>query len=109
MKLEILPDILKNIDQGKIISNLEMIWKRIYKILFFLFFLGAIFFGGYVWNRNLHSSTWDEQKKQEFVRTQDKGVVFNEKDFERALDIVNQRAEENAKTPEIGKDFFDSY
>jgi len=109
MKLGIPSDILANINQKGIILNLGIIWKKFYKILFFVLLFSAIIFGGYVWNRNLHSSTWDEQKKQEFVKSQDKGVVFNENNFEKALEIVGQRAEENSKTSDVGKDFFSSY
>ncbi len=98
-----------NLEKEKIISGLEYFWKRVYKILFFVSLVCVIVFGAYIWNQNLYSSTWSNAKKQAFMGTQDKGVVFNENNYRKALEIISQRSQNNAKAPDVGKDFFLPY
>jgi hypothetical protein len=105
MKLE---EITK-INKDELVSKLGNLWKKSHRILFFVLLFGAITLGFYQWNRNLYSSTWSNAKKKEFINSQDKGVVLNENNFKKALDIVAQREEENSKKSEPKKDFFKAY
>ncbi len=96
-------------DKAKIISSLESFWKRTYKLLFFSLLACVIFFGAYVWNQNLYSSIWSPQQSQDFMDTQDKGIIFNENNYKKALEIIKQRSDENVKQVDAGKDFFLPY
>ncbi len=102
-------DIPLNFNKEKIIQNGVIFWRKTYKGLFAFLLVVSVFFGGYVWNKNLNSSTWDNKKIQEFIAAQDKGVIFLENDYAKALEVVKQRSEKNAKIPDVGKDFFRSF
>ncbi|MEI8344138.1 MAG: hypothetical protein WCF93_04275 [Candidatus Moraniibacteriota bacterium] len=95
-----------NFNKEKILSKLESTWKKIYKIVFFLLLFGAIIFGAYIWRENLYLSTWDDNQVQSFRNTQDKGTVFNENNYKKALDVVNQRNQESGKPLDSGRNFF---
>ncbi len=96
-----------NIDKEKIFLKMENFWKKIHKILFFGLLVAAIIFGGYVWNRSLHSSTWSTEKRQDFINAQEKGITFNEINYKKALDIIKKRSEQNKNTPNIGRNPFE--
>ncbi len=96
-------------NKSNVISIVESFRRKIYRVIFFLLLLASIFFGGYIWHQNLYSSTWTADRVQEFVNTQDKGIVFNENNYKKALDIIGRRNQENAKSPSAGSDFFVGY
>lgn len=100
---------LTKLNREKMFSELEFFWKKIYKILFFFLLALAIFFGGYVWNRNLYSSTWSAERRKEFMEAQDRGILFNEVDYKKALDIIERRRTENSNVSGVKKDFFVAY
>lgn len=99
-------NLLAILKKGKILAKLGNFWKKIYKLVFFFSLTGAILFGGFVWRQNLYTSTWSERRVEEFKGTQNIGVVFNENNYQKALEMINQRKADNAKTPEAGRDFF---
>jgi type IV secretory pathway TrbD component len=92
-----------------IVAGLGIFWKKIYIVLFFGFLIGAIGFGLYIWNRNLVALTWSAERKQQFIKTQERGVALEEDTYKKALEVVEKRRQELANPPEAGKDFFKAY
>ncbi|MEI7621181.1 MAG: hypothetical protein WCJ51_01445 [Candidatus Moraniibacteriota bacterium] len=99
-------NLLSNFKNWKILTKLGIFWKKIYRLFFFFLLTAGILFGGFVWRRNLHTSTWSQQRIEQFKGTQENGVIFNESNYQKALEMVNQRKADNANIPEIGRDFF---
>jgi len=93
-------------NSAKIISKLGLFWKKVYIVLFFSLLLSAIGFGLYIWNRNVVSSPWNTERKQQFMKTQEQGIVLNEDKYKKALEIVEKRSQELSNTPEPGEGFF---
>ena len=93
-------------NSGKIVTKLGIFWKRIYMILFFILLIGVIIFSWYIWNQNLVALTWSAERKQQFIKTQERGVVLEEDTYKKALEVVEKRRQELANPPEAGKDFF---
>jgi hypothetical protein len=95
-----------NFNKEKLLSSLGAFWKGVHNFLFFCLLALAILAGALVWRQNLYTTTWSESRVAEFKAGQNKGVVFSAGNYQKALEIVNQRSQENAQTPNAGKDFF---
>ncbi len=93
-------------NSAKIISKLGLFWKKVYIVLFFGLLLGTIGFSLYIWNQNIIVSTWNAERKQQFIKTQERGVVLNEDKYKKALEVVEKRKQDFSNSPEAGKDFF---
>ena len=98
-----------NFNKEKIVSLIAHIWQKIHIMLFFILLSISIFFGGYVWQQNLYGSGWSAEKKQEYINTQNKNVIFKENDFQKILDDIQTRTNENTKEYQPIKDIFKTY
>lgn len=99
----------KTIASPQLIAATGLFWQKIYKIIFFIFLTAMIVLGGYIWNRSLSGGAWSEEKKQEYLNSQNTGVVFNQKNFEKALADIELRKNGSAKNTETMKDIFKDY
>ena len=99
-------ELLKKFNKEKLLVSLGSFWRKIYKLLFFCLLALAILLGTFVWRQNLYTTTWSETRVAEFKAGQDKSVIFNASNYKKALEIVNQRNQENSQTPNVGQDFF---
>jgi len=100
---------ISNFSKEKIVSLIVGIWKKIHTILFFILLFAAIFSGGYIWQQNLYGEGWSIEKKQEYMNTQNKNVIFKENDFQKVLDNISLRKDENSKEYQSMKDIFKPY
>ena len=100
----------KNINsKEQLIAAIGSFWQKIYKTILFVFLLCMIILSGYVWKNSLSGSVWSDQKKQEYLNSQNNSVVFNEKNFKKALLDIEQRGEFVMGDNGAGKDIFKSY
>ena len=98
-----------NFSKEKIVGLIAHIWKKIHTILFFVLLFLAIVFGGYIWQQNLYGAGWSTERKQEYTNTQNKEVIFKGDDFQKVLDDIQARKEENSKEYKPIKDIFKAY
>ncbi|HEX8974379.1 MAG TPA: hypothetical protein VF817_02730 [Patescibacteria group bacterium] len=75
-------------------------------LLFFFLLISAVVAGWYIWQKGLYSSAWSEEKKQQYLEEQSKGVIFGEKDFNKALDDINSRKNYDVGQYQSVKDVF---
>ena len=107
MKFDIKID--SKIDIKSIFKMASNVWKKIHTLLFFVALLIAIAFGGYIWKQNVYSGEWSNAKKQEYINTQNKEVIFKEADFKNVSDDILSRKDENSKEYQPMKDIFKPY
>lgn len=93
----------------QMMSVAALFWQKIHKFLLLVFLLAAFLGGWYVWQSYLSGSNWSEEKKQNFLNSQNNGVVFNQKNFEKALTDVEARKTESAASPQKFRDVFKAY
>lgn len=98
-----------NFSKEKIVRLTQHIWQKIHMILFFALLFAAIIFGGYVWQQNLYGKGWSAERKQEYMNTQNKSVIFKEKDFQKMINDIQARKDENSKEYQPIKDIFTPY
>ncbi|MDD5463553.1 MAG: hypothetical protein PHP62_00170 [Candidatus Moranbacteria bacterium] len=96
-------------NNGQLFSSVVIFWQKIYKTVFFIFLAIVILLSGYVWQRSLSGGQWSAEKKQEFLDAQNKGVVFKESVFNKALSDVELRKQEKASENKGIKDIFKDY
>lgn len=93
----------------QLIPMIGIFWQKIYKIVFFIFLIGMVVLGGYIWQKSLSGGEWSAEKKQEYLDAQNKSVVFKESDFKKALSDVETRRQENTDSQQPAKDIFKAY
>lgn len=107
MKFDIKID--SKMDLKQITETASDVWQKIHMSLFFFALLIAIAIGGYVWKQNVYSGEWSNIKKQEYLNTQNKEVIFKENDFQKISEDILLRKEENTKEYQPMKDIFTPY
>jgi len=85
------------------------IWEKTHIALFFFFLIVAIAIGGYIWQQKIYNGEWSPEKKQTYLNSLNSGVVFKEDDFQKVLNSIQARKDENAKKYEQLKDIFKAY
>ena len=91
---------------GKVVAQL---WQKIHTTIFLVFLTALLLLGGYVWQQSLHGTGWSNAKKQEYLNTQNKTVIFKENDFKKVADDVQSRKDASASLYEPIKDIFKPY
>ena len=92
-----------------IVTKFPVIWERYHKFLLVIIFLGLVSFGAYIWYDSFYSGAWSEDKKQQYLNSQEKSVTLKEKEFKRVLDNIDQRRKEYQGDYQQIKDVFQTY
>ncbi|NTW26959.1 MAG: hypothetical protein HGA36_01405 [Candidatus Moranbacteria bacterium] len=92
-----------------LLPAIGLFWQKIYKIIFLIFLLIALALGWYVWHTSLSGGEWSAEKKQEYLNSQTKGVVFNENNFKKVLLDIEERKQYVVSDDQTKKDIFKSY
>jgi zona occludens toxin (predicted ATPase) len=95
--------------KAQVVSAVASTWQKSYELVLLAFLVAAFVFGWYVWHANLSGNTWDEARKQEFLKTQNSGVVFDQKNFEKVQADIELRKKESAAGAQDAKDIFKAY
>jgi hypothetical protein len=98
-----------NIDIKHVAEVASRTWQKMHVLLFFVGLFIFIAIGGYIWKQNIYSGEWSNEKKQEYINTQNKEVIFKEDDFQKVFDDISSRKEENSKEYQPIKDIFKPY
>jgi len=97
------------IDTKHIAEVASRVWQKMHMPLFFIVLIAAIIIGGYIWEQSIYSGGWSKEKKQEYLDTKNKEVIFQEKDFQKVFDDITLRKEKSAKAYQPVKDIFKPY
>ncbi len=68
--------------------------------------LALLSYCGYVWYEHIYRAEWDENKKQEYLGTKEKEVIFNKDRFDRVMAELERRKGEYQKNIEDVPDIF---
>jgi hypothetical protein len=98
-----------NLSKQNVVGLIAGIWKKTHLLLFFALLFAAIIFGGYIWQQSLYGQGWSVEKKQEYVKTQNKSIIFKENDFQKVLDDIKMRKDEDIKEYQPIRDIFTPY
>lgn len=96
------------VSKTKLLQGVALFWKKIYKTIVLILFVAAISLGAYIWRSALSGGGWSEERKSEYLNSQNKSVIFNEKSFEKALaDLRLRKSGQDNQQPV--KDIFKDY
>jgi hypothetical protein len=88
-------------------EKIPSMWDRGYKILFVFIFLLCVGFAGFVWRKSISTEAkWGTDKKEEFLKSQENGVVFKQNDFNKAVLNVDNRNEKFNADLQLKKNIF---
>jgi hypothetical protein len=75
---------------------------------FCLWILGIIAIGytAYIWYECIYRPEWSEAEKQEYMKSKDRGIVFNRNRFDEIVSAHKAREERFDAKPEELKDIF---
>ncbi|HPN96832.1 MAG TPA: hypothetical protein PLK35_03620 [Candidatus Moranbacteria bacterium] len=68
----------------------DFLVKKMRWIIFILLFV-ALGYGVYFWYVYVQNPGWSEQKKQEYIKTKDRGSVFNKAKFNEVVAEFEER------------------
>ena len=66
-------------------------WLRHQTFIFILLLVISICLGAYVWFQGMYQSAWSDEKKQEFLKTQDTDIRLKGADMEKVLNEMKKR------------------
>ncbi|EKD46434.1 MAG: hypothetical protein ACD_67C00237G0001 [uncultured bacterium] len=101
----------KNLTESKklTLATVGNLWQKSYKAILVILLVVAIASGAYIWRKSLSGGQWSEEKKQEYLNAQNKGVIFKEGDFKKATEDVEMRKKKADGEQESIKDIFKAY
>jgi hypothetical protein len=81
----------KKINVRSILPKFILMWSRIHKFVFAIFFAVLVGLGAYIWYQSIYSGQWSADKKQQYLDSQEKSVTLKEREFNKTLDDIEQR------------------
>lgn len=81
----------ENTSKIKFLPNIGIFWQKIYKFILFILLMGVAVFGYFTWDKSLSGKGWSAEKRQEYLNSQNKRIVFKEKDFEKVIANIEAR------------------
>ncbi|KKQ53184.1 MAG: hypothetical protein US70_C0005G0018 [Parcubacteria group bacterium GW2011_GWD2_38_11] len=97
------------VTEMQIIPAIGLFWRKRYKSIFLVFLVTVIILSAYIWQRSLSGGEWSPEKKQEYLNAQNKGVIFNENNFKKALADIEMRKQDIADEQKQARDIFKAY
>lgn len=82
---------IKKFALGGIGKFLLKFWDKYHTVVFFVYFLLTVVYGGFYWYKSVYASDWSLEKKESFMKEKDKTVILNEKDLDAALLRLEER------------------
>jgi hypothetical protein len=99
-----------SISTARLVSAAGFFWQKISKIVLVVFLGAMIFLGGYIWQKSLSGGAWSDEKKQEYLDTQNKEVILNESSFEKAfLNVEMRKKNISNDNTKVRKNIFKTY
>jgi hypothetical protein len=85
------------------------LWRKLRTVMFLIFSLAWIIPAIYVYKQSVMDASWSEEKKQEYINSQNKQVVFKEDDFNKTIADIQFRKNFNLDSYQSAKDIFAPY
>lgn len=85
------------------------LWHKLRTLLFFIFSLAIIALGVYIWQQSLFGKGWDDARKQEYINSQSRRVIFKEEEFGKILNDIQVRKNVSENQYQPSKDIFKPY
>lgn len=92
-----------------ILPKLVWFWSKISKAVLVLFFAALVALGAYIWYQSLYSGQWSADKKQQYLDSQEKSVTLKTREFNKALEDIDQRKQAFEAEQQPAKDIFIPY
>lgn len=99
----------KKMDFESVVNFAGRLWKKSRTFLFFLFLAASILGGGFAWQQSLSGSGWSQQRKQEFMDSQNKNVEFNQQSYQKISEQIEERNNVIKGEYQPAKDIFATY
>ena len=102
-------EIKVGIDKKSFVScaaKCAVFWLRHQTVVLMVFLVIALGAGGYVWYKSAYGSSWDDEKKQKFMRSKDTSVKLKEGVVNRILQEIDARAQRFENTQGSSKNIF---
>lgn len=107
MKLDTsIGDIGAKIKPANIAKKIGHVWLRLYHIVFLIFFVMLLMWGGYFWYSNQNTDGWSEEQKDVFVKTRIESNEFKEERFTGAIETTKRREDTYAHPPSSQQNLF---
>jgi hypothetical protein len=94
---------------GNLAGKLTFFWQKIHIWIFFVLLVAVIAFAFFVWQSSLNGSGWDQQRKQEYLNSQDKNIVFKENEFKKVIADIEKRFNHSTESYEPLRNIFEAY
>lgn len=99
----------KQFTAESLVASVISIWKKTHSILLAIFFVVFILLGWRIWQQSLSGLGWTQEKKEQFMDTQNKKVEFKEKQFNEIVVKNEERKSKNIEEYGPQEDIFSSY
>ncbi len=104
MKLE---NIFKKIRIDNFKNKFFKILSKKRKLLLFVFFLFILIYAGYLWYGSVYNYSWDENKKQEYIKSKSgEDNSFDKVKFEKIVSEIERRKAEYQIPVGASRDIF---
>ena len=100
---------LSDFDIKKIIDVLARTWQKIHTFVFFVLLAISIALGIYIWQNNIYGGGWTDDRKQEFLNSQNRGIIFRKDEFQRVINDIQRRQSNVIQDNKQLKDIFKPY
>ncbi|KKQ46434.1 MAG: hypothetical protein US63_C0001G0002 [Candidatus Moranbacteria bacterium GW2011_GWC2_37_8] len=85
------------------------VWAKTRMAVFFILLIVSILIGWKIWQQSLLGAGWSQQRKQEYLDSQNKSVEFKENEFNEISKEIQRRNLENTNEYQPIKDVFKHY
>lgn len=84
-------------------------WNNNFILFFVIFSFLMMFLGSYVWYKNIYTENWNDEKKNNYKKTENEEVSFKEQLFKSVIGNFEARKEKYYYLPENRRDIFSDY
>lgn len=111
MSIEIKLNAEKNfkLDIGSVGHFTGTIWNKSRTVIFFVLLVLSILTGGLIWRQSLLGAGWSQERKQEFLDSQNKNVEFKQQSYQKVTEQIEDRKNQSLEEYQPIKDIFASY
>lgn len=100
-------NILKKIKVNKFKNEFCKMLNRNKRLVLFMLFLFIIIYSGFLWNSSVYNYSWDENKKQEYIKSKtSEDNFFNKTRFESIISKTEKRSANYQNPNETPRDIF---
>mgnify|MGYP000936424493 CR=1 FL=1 len=104
--MEIITKNWKKINAHLLGKKIALLWNRWRNDFFIVCMFVSASFSIYIWYISTYESAWSEEKKQQYLKSQDEGIRLKTKEFENTKKMLEDRVSTNKMPVDPIKDIF---